>query len=43
VFDATCHSFTTMPTGGFSTKNASIAAYDSQLIEYIIIIFMIIF
>ena len=41
-FDAICHSFTTMPTGGFSTKNASIAAYDSQLIEYIIIIFMII-
>ena len=28
-FDALCHAFTTMPTGGFSTKNASIAHFDS--------------
>jgi len=41
-FDAVCHAFTTMPTGGFSTKNASIEAYNSGAIEYIIIIFMII-
>ncbi len=41
-FDAICHAFTTMPTGGFSTKNASIEAYNSGAIEYIIIIFMII-
>ena len=39
-FDAVCHSFTTMPTGGFSTQNASIAAYDNPVIHYIIIIFM---
>ena len=37
LFDAVCHSFTTMPTGGFSTQNASIGAYDSIAIHYIII------
>ena len=40
MFDAICHAFTTMPTGGFSTQNASIAAYNSPLIQYIIIFFM---
>ena len=40
TFDAICHAFTTMPTGGFSTKNASIAYYNSPLIHYIIIFFM---
>lgn len=40
-FDALCHSFTTIGTGGFSTKQASIAYWDSPLIEYIIIFFMI--
>lgn len=39
-FDAICHAFTTMATGGFSTKNASIASFDSPAIEYIITIFM---
>ena len=39
-FDAVCHSFTTMPTGGFSTQNASIAAYSNPIIHYIIIFFM---
>ena len=38
-FDAICHSFTTISTGGFSTKNASIAAY-SGAIQWTIIIFM---
>lgn len=42
LFDALCHSFGTMATGGFSTKNASIAAYSSAIIDYIIILFMII-
>lgn len=41
-FDAICHSFTTMPTGGFSTQNASIAAYTNPAIHYIIILFMFI-
>lgn len=40
MFDAICHAFTTMPSGGFSTQNASIAAYNSPLIQYIIIFFM---
>jgi len=41
-FDALCHSFGTMATGGFSTKNASVAAYGSGYIDYVIIIFMFI-
>jgi len=40
-FDALCHSFGTIATGGFSTKQASIGHYNSPLIEYIIIFFMI--
>jgi len=40
LFDAICHSFATMATGGFSTKNASVAAYDSDFIQWVIIIFM---
>ncbi len=39
-FDAVCHSFTTMPTGGFSTKNAGIAYYGNSYIHYIMILFM---
>ncbi|MFL3025717.1 MAG: TrkH family potassium uptake protein [Candidatus Neomarinimicrobiota bacterium] len=39
-FDSICHAFTTMPTGGFSTQNASIAAYSNPVIHYIIIFFM---
>ncbi|MDC0234838.1 TrkH family potassium uptake protein [Candidatus Marinimicrobia bacterium] len=39
-FDSICHAFTTMPTGGFSTQNASIAAYSNPTIHYIIIFFM---
>jgi len=41
-FDAVCHSLTTMPTGGFSTRNASIGFYESSIIHYIIIFFMFI-
>lgn len=40
-FDAINHSFTTMATGGFSTKQASIAYYDSPFIHYVIVLFMI--
>ena len=42
IFDSICHAFTTMPTGGFSTKNASIAHYDNSAIHFIIIFFMFI-
>lgn len=41
LFDAINHSFTTMATGGFSTKNASTAYYDSIFVQYVFIIFMI--
>ena len=41
-FDSLCHSFTTLAIGGFSTKNASIAHFNSAYIEYVIIIFMFI-
>ncbi len=40
LFDALCHSFGTIATGGFSTKNASIAAY-SPYIQYVVLVFMI--
>lgn len=40
VFDAINHALTTVSTGGFSTKQASIAHFDSPLIEYIITLFM---
>ncbi|OGU59138.1 MAG: potassium transporter [Ignavibacteria bacterium RBG_13_36_8] len=40
LFDAVCHSFTTMATGGFSTKQASIAHFNSPFIHYVILIFM---
>lgn len=40
LFDAMCHSFGTMATGGFSTKNTSIAYFHSPFIEYVIIFFM---
>lgn len=39
-FDAVNHSFTTMATGGYSTKQASIAHFDSPFIHYIITLFM---
>lgn len=39
-FDAICHAFATMATGGFSTQNASIANY-SAYIQYVIIVFMV--
>ena len=41
LYDALCHTFTTMPTGGFSTKNASIAHFNSIYFDSIIIIFML--
>ena len=39
-FDAICHSFATMATGGFSTHNASIGGYAMPAVEWIIILFM---
>jgi trk system potassium uptake protein TrkH len=39
-YDAINHSLTTMATGGFSTKNASMAHFDSPYIQYVVIVFM---
>ncbi len=39
-YDAINHSLTTMATGGFSTKNASIAHFTNPFIQYVIIFFM---
>ena len=39
-FDSVCHAFATTGTGGFSTKQASVAYYSSPYIEYVISIFM---
>ena len=39
-FDALCHSFGTLATGGFSTKNTSIGWYDSAYIDGVITLFM---
>lgn len=39
LFDAVCHSFTSTATGGFSTKQSSIAYWNSPYIEYVITIF----
>ncbi|MBD8387358.1 TrkH family potassium uptake protein [Dysgonomonas sp. BGC7] len=42
LFDSVCHAFTTISTAGFSTKNNSIAYWDSAYIEYVITVFMFI-
>jgi trk system potassium uptake protein TrkH len=39
-FDALIHSFSTIATGGFSSRNRGIAAYDSPGIEWVCILFM---
>jgi trk system potassium uptake protein TrkH len=41
TFEALCHAFTTLATGGFSTRNASVGAYGSPAVEWIVIIFML--
>ncbi len=42
VFDAVCHSFSTIATGGFSTHNNSLEYYDSAAIHYTVAFFMFI-
>jgi len=41
LYNALCHTFTTMPTGGFSTKNGSIAHFNTVYFDIIFILFMI--
>ena len=42
LYDAVCHAFTTIATGGFSTHSESIAYFHSKYIEYVASFFMII-
>jgi trk system potassium uptake protein TrkH len=42
LFDALCHAFGTLATGGYSTQNGSIGAYGSAYIDYVVIFFMLI-
>ena len=42
-YDALLHAFATAGTGGFSTKGASIAAFDSLYLEMVIAVFMVLF
>jgi trk system potassium uptake protein len=41
LYDAVVHAFSTVATGGFSSKTASIGFYDSLAIEAVLIVFMI--
>jgi trk system potassium uptake protein len=41
LFDAVCHALCAMSSGGFSTHNTSVAAYDKSIIHYILIVFML--
>jgi len=41
LFDALCHAFGTMATGGFSTYDTSVGAFQSAYVDYTITIFMI--
>lgn len=41
-FEAACHSFSTIATGGFSTSDGSIGHFDSVLIDYTVTFFMVV-
>jgi len=41
-FDAICHTFAAVSTGGFSTRQASLGAFDSNLITITVLLFMVI-
>lgn len=41
AFDALCHAMSTISTGGFSTRDGSIGAFDSGPIEAVLIVFMV--
>ncbi|MDR0413272.1 MAG: TrkH family potassium uptake protein [Dysgonamonadaceae bacterium] len=42
LYDAVCHGFATISTGGFSTRQASIACWNSVYLETVIAVFMIV-
>ncbi len=39
-YESFCHAFTTLATGGFSTRTASVAGFGSAYVEYVIVFFM---
>ncbi|MFC1742395.1 TrkH family potassium uptake protein [Candidatus Riflebacteria bacterium] len=39
-YDSICHTFATLATGGFSTKNASILHFNSAYVDYVLLFFM---
>lgn len=39
-YESVCHTFATLATGGFSTRNASVGQYDSVAIDTVMIVFM---
>ncbi|MBI4966826.1 MAG: TrkH family potassium uptake protein [Rhodospirillales bacterium] len=41
AFDAVCHALATVSTGGFSTKDASVGYFDSDVIDWILVVFML--
>ncbi|MFC2075022.1 TrkH family potassium uptake protein [Bdellovibrionota bacterium] len=41
LFDAICHTFTTVSTGGYSIKDSGIMAYNSPFIEWVLVAFML--
>ena len=41
LFEALCHTFGTMATGGFSTRNASIGSYHTPYVDTVVIFFML--
>ena len=40
-FESVCHAFATMATGGFSTRNASVAGLNSAYLEWVVTLFMV--
>ncbi len=42
VYDAICHALSTLGTGGFSTKSASVGGYNNGLVDWIITAFMLV-
>jgi len=41
-FDALCHAFSVVALGGFSTRDASIGHFDSPVIEFVLLLFMLV-
>ena len=40
LYESLCHAFTTLATGGFSTRTASVAGFSSAYVDYVITVFM---